>query len=96
MQNKALLWLVVKDKEMILRVVSHIQDFGDATTSPAGDAVIHHWRCKISFRDAHAPHPHSHLQNLGYVTLLQFGFIDLNEESVLLRYLLVSMNKIGN
>jgi hypothetical protein len=49
------------------------------------DAIIHHWRCKISFRDAHPPHPHLHLssemphlpremwwhlQNLGYVTLL--------------------------
>ena len=51
----------------------------------SGDAVIHYWRCKISFRDAHPSHPHLHLsrevshlpqemwwhlQNLGYVTLL--------------------------
>jgi len=51
----------------------------------SGDAVIHHWRYIISFRDAHLPwempylpqamrHLHRkmwvHLQNLGYVTLL--------------------------
>jgi hypothetical protein len=51
----------------------------------SGDAVIHHWRRKISCRDAHLSHPHMHLsremphfprrmrwhlQNLEYVTLL--------------------------
>jgi len=63
------------------RVVSHIPKFGDAskspsenTASPAGDAVslsgdvvVSHWRCIISFRDAHP-----HLQIAGYVTLLEF------------------------
>ena len=33
---------------------------GDAE-SLSGDAVIFHWRCIISIRDAHPPHPHSHL-----------------------------------
>jgi hypothetical protein len=55
------------------------------TASVSGDAVVSHWRCIISFRDAHPPHSHphlpqetphlpremwSHLQISGYVTLL--------------------------
>ncbi len=57
------------------RVVSHIPKFGDASKSPSGDtasptgdaaslsgdAVVSHWRCIISFRDAHPPHSHPHL-----------------------------------
>jgi hypothetical protein len=72
--------------------MSHIPNFGDASKSPAGDAaslsgdaVVSHWICIISFRDAHPPHSHphlpqetshlpremcSHLQIAGYVTLL--------------------------
>ncbi len=82
--------------------MSHIQKFGDARKSPVGDtgspagdaaspsrnAVVSHWRCIISFRDAHPPHSHpnlpqetphlpremwSHLQSAGYVTLLSLG-----------------------
>jgi hypothetical protein len=52
------------------RVVSYIPKFGDASKSPVGDAVVSHWRCIISFRDAHPPHSHPHLQSAGYVTLL--------------------------
>jgi hypothetical protein len=37
------------------RVVSHIPKFGDASKSRLGDAVVSHWRCIISFRDAHPP-----------------------------------------
>jgi hypothetical protein len=58
-------------------VVSHVPKFGDASKSPSGDAVVSHWRCIISFRDAHPPrsHPHlpqetPHLQIARYVTLL--------------------------
>jgi hypothetical protein len=43
--------------------VSHILKFGDASKSPARDvvspsidAVVSHWSCIISFRDAHPPH----------------------------------------
>ncbi len=79
--------------------MSHIPKFGDASKSPAGDtvslagdaafpsgdAVVSHWRCIKSFRDAHPAHSHpylpqetphlpremySHLQIAGYVTLL--------------------------
>jgi len=25
-----------------------------------GDAIVHYWRCKVSFRDAHPSHPHPH------------------------------------
>jgi hypothetical protein len=79
--------------------VSHIPKFGDASkspvgdtasaagdaASPSGDTVVFHWRCIISFRDAHPRHSHphlpeetphlpremwSHLQIAGYVTLL--------------------------
>ncbi len=53
-------------KNQMLRVVSHIPKFGDASKSPAGDtaspvgdaaspsddAVVSHWRYIISFRDA--------------------------------------------
>jgi hypothetical protein len=78
--------------ELSIGVVSHIRKFGDASkslegdTAPAaGDSVVSHWRCIISFRDAHPPHSHphlpqetphlpremcSHLQIAGYVTLL--------------------------
>jgi hypothetical protein len=42
----------------------------DASKSPTGDAVLSHWRCIISFRDAHPPHLHPHFQIAGYVTLL--------------------------
>jgi len=62
--------------------VSYIPKFGDASkspvgdaaspaASPSGDAVISHWRCIISFRDAHPPYSHPHLQSAGYVTLLE-------------------------
>ncbi len=34
---------------------------GDAA-SLSGDAVVSHWRCIISFRDAHPRHSHPHLQ----------------------------------
>jgi hypothetical protein len=47
--------------------VSHIPNFREASESPAssagdaashsGDAIVSHWRCIISFRDAHPPHP---------------------------------------
>jgi hypothetical protein len=65
--------------------VSYIQNFGDLQDLSTGDAVICHWGCIISFRDAYSPHPHPHLfpeddvaavrdfedlQNFGYVTLL--------------------------
>jgi len=54
---------------MIERVVSHIPRFGDASQSPSGDtvspvggaaslsgdAIVSHWRCTVSFRDAHPP-----------------------------------------
>ncbi len=55
---------------------------------PSGDAVVSHWRCIISFRDAHPPHSHphlpqetphlpremcSHLQIARYMTLLLDG-----------------------
>jgi hypothetical protein len=62
-----------------MRVVSHIPKFGDVSKSPAGDAVVSHWRCIISFKDAHLPQetPHlpremcSHLRIAGYVTLMK-------------------------
>jgi hypothetical protein len=65
--------------------VSHIPKFKNTSKSPSGDAVVSHWGCIISFRDAHRSysHPHlpqetlylpremcSHLQIAGYVTLL--------------------------
>ncbi len=54
-----------------LRVVSHIQKFGDVSKSPvgdtaslaghavslSGDVVVFHWRRIISFRDAHPIFP---------------------------------------
>ena len=80
--------------------VSHIQDFGDATTSPAGDAAFRArdavwvWGMSISKGDLTSPVVNDrisrvwvprlpletrhlpremrwHLQNLGYVTLLE-------------------------
>jgi hypothetical protein len=74
--------------------VSHIPKFGDASKSPSGDtaspagdaaslsgdAVVAHWRCIISFRDAHPPHSHPHLQIPGYVTLL-FGRLFIFDKS---------------
>ncbi len=51
-------------------VVPHIPKFRDASKSPAGDAIVSHWRCIISFRDAHPAHSHPNLQIPGYVTLL--------------------------
>jgi hypothetical protein len=89
----------------ILRVVSHIPKFGDAskspagdTASPSGDAVVSHWRCIISFRDAHPPQetPHlpremwSHLQITGYVTLLQTS---LDSRILLYQHIFQVVNK---
>ncbi len=53
------------------KLVSHIPKFVDTNKSPAGDAVVSRGRCIISFRDAHPPHSHPHLQIAGYVTLLR-------------------------
>ncbi len=65
----------IAQKRFFRRVVSHIPKFGDASkflsgdtastagdaTSLSGDAIVSHWRCIISFRDAHPPHLHPHL-----------------------------------
>jgi hypothetical protein len=40
--------------EQIIRRRFHKTPAGDAV-SPSGDAVVSHWRCIISFRDAHPP-----------------------------------------
>jgi hypothetical protein len=97
--SRLVLWITLLYNRDVLEqiwriwVVLHIPKFGDASKSPAGDAVGSHSRCIISFRDAHPPHSHphllqktphlpremwSHLQIAGYVTLLAISLESTN------------------